>query len=210
MYFSRLLLDPANADARRDLQSPYDMHRTLQRAFPGGEPEENRLLFRIEPHQHGTQGSTVLVQSSSERPDWSYLTGRSDGYALSVDGPKKVNPAPGEGQVLSFRLLGNPTKKRNGRRIALTDEEDYRGWLERKGRLHGFEPMYANASAYWINGDAQPGSDGYAKGNIPHFAVRFDGLLRVTDQAEMRDTLAAGIGPAKAFGFGLLSLARPQ
>lgn len=35
----------------------------------------------------------------------------------------------------------------------------------------------------------------------------FDGLLEVTDAAAFRQTLACGIGPAKAFGFGLLSIA---
>lgn len=40
-----------------------------------------------------------------------------------------------------------------------------------------------------------------------HLAVRFDGLLRITDANAFRETLACGIGPGKAFGFGLLSVA---
>lgn len=38
-------------------------------------------------------------------------------------------------------------------------------------------------------------------------AVRFDGLLEVTDPGKFLETLRAGIGSAKGFGFGLLSLA---
>jgi CRISPR system Cascade subunit CasE len=40
-----------------------------------------------------------------------------------------------------------------------------------------------------------------------HFAVVFDGLLRVTDTDALLQTLVQGIGPGKAFGFGLLSVA---
>ena len=35
----------------------------------------------------------------------------------------------------------------------------------------------------------------------------FEGELKVTDAARLRDAFAAGIGPGKAFGCGLLSLA---
>jgi CRISPR system Cascade subunit CasE len=38
-------------------------------------------------------------------------------------------------------------------------------------------------------------------------SARYDGILEVTDPAALLKTLAAGIGPAKAFGFGLLSIA---
>jgi CRISPR-associated protein Cas6/Cse3/CasE subtype I-E len=39
-------------------------------------------------------------------------------------------------------------------------------------------------------------------------AVRFDGVLVVTDLDRFTKAVAAGIGPFKAFGFGLLSVAR--
>lgn len=47
----------------------------------------------------------------------------------------------------------------------------------------------------------------YRKRELPLFGVRFDGVLRVTDVEVLLDALRGGIGPAKAFGFGLLSLA---
>lgn len=43
--------------------------------------------------------------------------------------------------------------------------------------------------------------------DISIYSVRFDGVLTVTDPDTFRQTVAAGIGPAKAFGFGLLSVA---
>ena len=40
-----------------------------------------------------------------------------------------------------------------------------------------------------------------------HSAVEFQGVLNVTDPAKFHETFARGIGPAKAFGFGLLVIA---
>ena len=40
-----------------------------------------------------------------------------------------------------------------------------------------------------------------------HHSVLFDGRLRVTDSTAFQKALSCGIGPAKAFGFGLLSIA---
>ena len=42
------------------------------------------------------------------------------------------------------------------------------------------------------------------------FGVRFNGLLQVTDPEKLMQAVRNGIGPAKAFGFGLLSLARAE
>jgi CRISPR system Cascade subunit CasE len=45
---------------------------------------------------------------------------------------------------------------------------------------------------------------------MAHTGVDFDGVLRVTDPALFTQSLAAGIGAGKAWGFGLLSVARVQ
>ncbi len=210
MNLSRLHLNPRNPDAQRDIASPYDMHRTLKRAFTKGEPDANRMLFRTEPWQPGACGVTVLVQNATASPDWSFLDGRTDGYCLAVEGPKSFDPAFQAGQQLSFRLLGNATKKREGKRIALDDETAYHDWLKRKADQSGFQVLQVTASSYWINEEhlARSPENGYKKRNIPHFGVRFDGLLRITDPDELVKAVRRGVGPAKAFGFGLLSLAR--
>ena len=45
------------------------------------------------------------------------------------------------------------------------------------------------------------------KSEVAHFGVCFDGMLIVTDADAMTAAVRDGIGAAKAFGFGLLSLA---
>jgi CRISPR system Cascade subunit CasE len=46
------------------------------------------------------------------------------------------------------------------------------------------------------------------KAKLSHHAVRFEGILCVTNPEQFVATVESGIGSAKSFGFGLLSLAR--
>jgi CRISPR system Cascade subunit CasE len=43
---------------------------------------------------------------------------------------------------------------------------------------------------------------------MTQLTVRYDGLLRITDPDAFRETLIRGIGPAKAFGCGLMLVKR--
>jgi CRISPR system Cascade subunit CasE len=212
MYLSRLILNPRNRAVQRELANPYELHRTLMRGYPDDLPEDERVLFRIETDpQSGIP--TVLAQSQTA-PDWSDLTTWDDYLLPEVQWPPSVfnNPATKQfdlplqtGQMLAFRLRANPTVKREGSRHGLYDEEDQRAWLDRKGRRGGFDvrrlTVIKEGNAYaWIkrNGKTR---------KLTHFAVRFDGILEVTEPDVLRETVKTGIGPAKGFGFGLLSLA---
>lgn len=44
---------------------------------------------------------------------------------------------------------------------------------------------------------------------VTHLGVQFDGLLQVVDPARLLETIRDGVGSAKGFGYGLLSVARP-
>ena len=107
-----------------------------------------------------------------------------------------------------------------GKRVGLLTEVDQLRWLLRKGEAGGFR-----IPGEWVPAkhpetgepielpnfrvDAIPegrvrnvkGSDGQLT------TVRFEGVLVVTDPDQFRETLCAGIGPAKGLGFGLLSVA---
>jgi hypothetical protein len=39
-------------------------------------------------------------------------------------------------------------------------------------------------------------------------SATIDGVLRVTDKARMTESMGIGMGPAKGFGFGLMTLRR--
>jgi CRISPR system Cascade subunit CasE len=227
MYLSKLLLDLRDRQARGDLARPYDMHRTLMNAY--GLPRvDNRcdLLFRVEPSRTGPP--VVLVQTRDE-PEWSRLP---SGYLLELEQPKKIDLPVTVGQRLRFRLRANPTKRvaaKNerlggvmaGKRVGLASEAEQIRWLLRKGESGGFR-----VPGEWVDNhhpatgeaiqlpnfrvDAIPeGRDRNSKpGHQGDFsAVRFEGILVVTDADAFRATVAAGVGSGKAFGFGLLSVA---
>jgi CRISPR system Cascade subunit CasE len=139
MYLTRLRLDLRNKDARRDLANPYDMHRTLARAFVRGEDETlPRFLWRLEPHQGGNIPPTVLVQSV-HAADWTKL-GAIPGYLKASVENKTFQPERllQPNACYRFRLYANPTITQNGKRHGLTTEAAQLEWLTRQGKQHGF------------------------------------------------------------------------
>jgi len=218
MYLSKLILNPRCREVRRDIQLPYELHRTLARAFTTADGTNYRaahgVLFRIEPLVHPAAHPTVLVQSGS-LPDWHELP---EAYLLTHPETKVFSASFRENQVLSFRLLASPTKKeprpgRQGRRIALSDsvEDETTGltpartWMVRKGEQHGFRLIHLMTEEFRFGGGRSKGFAG--KNDLPLCGVRFDGLLQITDPVRLLEAIQKGIGPSKAFGFGLLSLA---
>lgn len=214
MYLSRLILNPHNVAARRDVARPYELHRTLLRGLDQA-PDDERLLFRVEPE--GSGGPVVLVQSAVVKPDWQPLL--ENAYLLRADGPKFFSPDLHGGQRLRFRLVANPTVKKkvpgkkHSVRVPLIHDGDnpkgypsYSEWLARKAAQHGFQVLSVQDAPFRTTSNRHKQST-YEKHQIPYFGVRFDGVLEVTDPVALLDAVRRGIGPAKAFGFGLLSLA---
>lgn len=203
MYLSRLTLNPRHPRTRSERIRPYELHRTVCKAWD--DPASARILMRLEDDKPGIV--TVIVQSLTE-PDWSRLSAPED-YLRDIDGPKRIEmQGLQQGQRLRFRLRCKPTKRiavrdhpDYGKRKALTAKHEILDWLHRKAESNGFKVMDASFDrVYWQ--DSRNGTEGKPIG-----AVRFDGILVVTDPDALRAAVRNGIGPQKAFGFGLLSLA---
>jgi CRISPR system Cascade subunit CasE len=217
MYLSRLILNPRSRRVQRELAQPYEMHRSIMRAFPVDLKEgEERVLWRIDEHLE--LGVMLLVQSW-DAPDWTWLADDgARGYLLPVDVPnpavKPVNFAPTAGQVFRFRLRANPTVKRrfaesgDHKRVGLYAEDDQVQWLQRKAEAAGF--LLKSVSLARDDQRAGSKADDGQTHKLTLAAVRFDGLLQVTDPAKLTRAMQSGIGSAKGLGFGLLSLAPPS
>jgi CRISPR system Cascade subunit CasE len=200
IYLSRLLLDPTSRRVQADLRDPYQMHRTLCRGFGDrpGELSAARCLFRVE---HGNGHLRVLVQSLLP-PQWDGLLALP-AYLIAPPAMKAFAPAFAAGERFAFRLHANPTVKRRGRRLGLSHQEAQYDWLQRKAEQSGFAVCSAAA------GPPRPIDCLAGEGRLAHFlSVTFEGLLEVTDPPRLARGLARGIGSGKAFGFGLLSLAK--
>jgi CRISPR system Cascade subunit CasE len=178
------------------------------------------FLFRIDPQRGGRV--VILVQSAKE-PDWNYAF-QNAGYLLAARPEVKLfDPQFATGQRLRFRLAANPTRRlcrhsreRDGKPVAEkwvgkrvpVPYDQLVDWLA-EWRAHPDEPPGFRIDkdsttihgAYIYVNKAANGSGNRLR------SVRYDGVLEVTDPERFRATLFHGIGPGKAFGFGLLSVA---
>lgn len=226
-YLSRLILDPTDRHAHRDLADVYQLHRTVMSGFPAALPADERVLFRLDESADGRLA--LLVQSRVARPEWNRLP---EGYLLPADpfdptpnpAVKETSPVFVAGQRLRFRLRANPTVRkpnergRPGARVGIIGEDNQLAWLRRKGEAGGFRPLegvnVTTVGRAFGLGRKQPNvgdaaADGPAAGpRVELLVVQFDGVLEVTDPARFGETLLGGVGSGKGFGCGLLSLAR--
>lgn len=198
MYLSRLLL------TGEQLQNPYEIHRHLWSAFPETPDQARDFLFRVE--QCSSRKAQVLMQSL--RPPTQETT------ALHILASKTFELNVLEGVALRFFIIANPIKTiidQQGRldrknaikkcRVPLISENEQVAWLKRK--LEGIA---------WVNTvDIEKQLPLYFRkqgkpGKIQPYA--FKGVLQPVDTEKFSQLIQQGIGPAKAFGCGLLSLAR--
>jgi len=217
IYLSQLLLDPHSRQVRSELSDPYQMHRTLSKAFGDGPGafDAARPLFRVEERR---DGSLQLLVQSLARPDWSRVEERQT-YLTEPAKLKELKEPDVRfrvGQALRFRLRANPTVRRvferaadgkcksDGKRIGVYGEEAQRRWLDAKAEKLGFHVLDCRVSdrGFQVSrkGDGAP--------PLRHLCVDFEGVLQVTEPDRFLAAMRSGIGSAKGFGFGLLSVAR--
>ena len=218
MYLSRLTLNPRSRQVQRELADPYQLHRTILSGFPAQLPADERVLFRLE--QEPRRGLITILVQSQHKPDWGSLTAKGKDYLLPSENLPDdwENPAlkPVElqlqpGQLLTFRLQANPTAKKavqdkkNGQRVGIYEEAAQIQWLERKLAEAGSRLI----SVRTTRSDQLTGSlyRGEQKHTMTFCAVQFEGILQVQEGEGLRTAVINGIGSAKGFGFGLLSLA---
>ncbi len=203
MHLTRLTLDPRSAQARRDLGDAYEMHRTLARAFVAdAQSPPARFLWRLEAGSNAWATPVVLVQAAAAG-DWSVLQALPNYLQRPVEGKRLALEEWVEGGArYRFRLQANPTVTRQGKRYGLVGETEQLAWLGRQGERHGFSVEAALVTASDVLSSRK------GEGHISVQRVCFEGILQVQSLQAFSRALVAGIGPAKAFGCGLLSIAR--
>lgn len=201
MFLTQLNLKRLDRSALKALADIYRLHQTVMKGF-AAYSETDRVLFRVEPEERN--GLVSILVQSPQAPDWRQLTEGNSGVVSAR--VKEFSPAFQTGQRFTFRLRANPTVTRDGRRRGLIRDESLQEWLEKKQERLGarFCSMDVIDEGY-IKGSK-------IKGNNLHElnlkTARFEGLLEVREADVFAAAFQTGIGPAKAFGCGLLSLAR--
>ena len=209
MYLSQLTLNPASRMVQKEISNPYQLHRTLMGGFDTTRYTSN-ILYRLDLDPH--RPPTLLVQSTTE-PNWQPLHHMGQGRYLQATPPtpKWVDVQLPQNSIYRFRLRANPTvkKKREGKkhsnRVPLVREEKQVDWLKRKGTQHGFTLLRLQVSQDSKLWDTIRRPE--TKHRLTLHTVLYEGVLKITDPDNFHQAWIAGIGPAKAFGCGLLSLA---
>lgn len=209
MYLSELLLRDAEA-ARLIPRDNYGWHKVLWTFFPG--QEQRDFLYRVEQH---TGALKILVLSATEPTPPTTLPPR-------IFRCKEIPESFLQHQRYRFCLRANPIRcrkldkvtgeqRKRGLRAPITDEHELAHWLIRKEQQHGFTIAHADA---WPDLScpltiSREGRRSFRKKGLEpahHASVEFRGILDVQDPVAFRQCVETGIGPAKAFGFGLLML----
>jgi len=183
--------------------------------------QNSGFLFRVDPLPGGR--AVILVQSAV-RPDWDYAFHNASYLLAAPPQLQSFAPCFTRGQSLRFRLAANPTRRLSrrsleadgqpvkeasiGKRVPVPNDQLF-DWLARRAEPAGFsvrEECTQVQPGYIYVKKKKTGTD---KGQRLR-SVRYDGTLQVTDPSLLQETIIQGIGPGKAFGFGLLSLALCQ
>ncbi|WP_321430720.1 type I-E CRISPR-associated protein Cas6/Cse3/CasE [uncultured Methanolobus sp.] len=201
MYFSRWLLKSKRPT------DPYQLHRKIWQLFPNKADDERSFLFRIE--NKGQYCEQIILLQSECQPD---ITSNE---LLLLNGPKEIDFDIKSENSYQFMLRANPTKKikdKNGKpgnqgkvRVPLIEEDEIVAWLKRQlsdcAEIEDVKLIHKDLLRFHKNkkGDKHIGKIQ---------TVTFLGVLTVTNSDLLINKIMKGLGPAKSFGCGLLTLAK--
>jgi CRISPR system Cascade subunit CasE len=232
MYLSRVEINPRLRATMLALSSPQRLHAIVAASFPSSlsaldslaevpEQQSVQQLVQQPAHRHlwrlDKLGHSLYVLAVSPlKPDFTHLIEQL-GWAGSQQTWETKSYDPfldrlQQGQEWQFRLRANPTysdKKGNpsesrGVVRAHVKIEDQKQWFATRAQKYGFA-----LSGFELVDRSISRFERQRKTVTLHIAT-FEGLLRVEEPELLREALTNGVGRAKAYGCGLLTLAKPH
>lgn len=214
---------PSDAQRQQDpsFVKPYNPDGIQKSQVRVARSSGSGFLYCVMPNPGG---NTIILVQSAIMPDWDYAFHNAR-YLLSAPPQIKAREINYEtGECLRFRLTVNPTKKidtktgtdgkkNNGRRVPVHDDA-LEEWLVSRADKSGFrvQQLHSVRTGYvFFDKRSLHTRNGNENGKVEPSRLRsatYDGLIEVTNADAFRNAVAGGIGPEKAFGFGLLCLAR--
>lgn len=187
MYLSQLLFKRMKTETG-DISNPYNLHKAIWKTFPCKDEQPRDFLFRAECRNDNI---LVLMLSASGPVETNDIELKT----------KKIEVDFKEGEKYIFSLRANPIKRllKERRRVPLVQEDVLNEWLKRKfeGAAQVIESMpLACRDIDFYKGDK------WGKLRV----VDFQGVIKCENPMNLRGLFTGGIGPAKAFGCGMLLL----
>lgn len=226
MYLTSFRINTQRVAARRLLSSPQMLHAAVLSSFaepPKQRADGPRVLWRLD---RNSTAETYLYIVSPDRPDLTHLVEQA-GWP-TTGGWRSLEYAPflarlRKGNTWAFRLTANPVHS-----IRRSDSEPTKvtahvtprqqmQWLLDRQEKSGFAIVEKPPERQLMEGDVcelivhnRRQVAFKKKGGTKPVSLAtatFDGRLRVTDPELFRRTLTRGLGRAKAYGCGLMTLA---
>lgn len=202
-WLTRLELDK-EAMEKQEIYDSYAWHQAAWNCFPEDADAKRDFLTRIDMKQN-TICLLIVSERKPCRPSWC-----AENQFLCIT----IAESFLEQKLYRFDLLANPTRKlktyteagerkKNGSRVGVITQEEQRSWLESKGTQHGF-CLLQGENILIDSANNQPFLRKAQSG--VHVAVRFRGILQVTNSQLFKEAFMKGIGSAKSFGFGMVLL----
>lgn len=213
-FFSKITADPVQVLASgRMVLDGYRCHQAIWALFGDRDDRQRDFLYhRVAGELRSPTFYVVSAREPCETPDFPWVVK-----------PRPYRPMVEPGDQLRFTLRANPVVARaraqgkghvrhdvvldahkRGMPRAEALQEAGVGWLASRAERHGFRLVNAVAEVY----EQHRLSRNKGEKPIQFSSVDFRGVLEVTDAGPFRQALFGGIGPAKAFGCGLLLVAR--
>ena len=206
MYLSRIRLNLARTDTMRALVAPNLFHGAIE----SSDQDRMRKLWRLDT----LRGESYLLILSPQALD---LSSVAEQFGYDADYESKVYDGLLErisnGSRWQFRLKANPTvqkfseKKGRGKVIAHITPAHQGEWLQKQSEKYGFslaDGEWLVTESRWYRFKKNRSSTN----TVSLLSVTFEGILTVTDAEAFKKALSDGIGREKAYGMGLITIAR--
>jgi CRISPR system Cascade subunit CasE len=205
MYLSKVEVNKQRIETKRALMNPQIMHASVKACFP---ESDERILWRMDALGY----NLYILIASPRRPDFTAFirqygwpasgqTGQSADYAQLFD---RITSGSG----WQFRLAANPVRTVEGKISAHVTAAQQRSWLLARAERNGF--VLQDGAFDVVHRDTIRFSKGTGRDRreITLARAAFEGALLVSDADLFKNALAGGIGRARAYGCGLLTVAR--
>lgn len=205
-WLTQILLDTRSRQVRDDLADVVAMHRRVMKLIPDRYADNPRhaagVLYRVEDDNRRPR---LLVQTRVEPDSTRLPTGMGSAQT------KRLAPllaALHTGLAVHYRLVANTSKRlaknpnasRHAPVVPLRGADAELWWTRRAPEC--------GLSLRTVHMRPMPDLHGRrGERDVRHAATRFDGIAVVEDPDALRSAVLTGIGRAKSYGCGLLSLA---
>lgn len=217
MYLTRFEMNTVRRGTRDLLASPHRLHAAVLAAFPTGQREptdDGRILWRLDQRGHHTQ----LYIVSPHQPDLTHLVEAAGWPATQNWDTRSYAPLLDRlavGGQWAFRLAANPVRSRpkspdatRSQRLGHVTVAQQTTWLLDRASRNGFTVPETDAKQPDVAVHGRRIWKFPREGHTVTLATAvFEGRLEATDPDVLRRALTHGIGPAKGYGCGLLTLA---